>query len=871
MITSTEVEFDEMSVCRGLCRDDYYFFMKEFWNVVVPEPFLDNWHLRYIARELQFLVEWFLMGLVPDHDPIYDFKPYDLVINVSPGSTKPVWDQSPVLMADGRYKKLKNIKVGDYVIGKSGNACKVTGVHIQGELPCVSIKTYGGRDIKAAYDHPILTADGWVKAKDIIENQYLALMHKAKIQSATSRSIDEFRLAGYLIGDGCLAGHACNITNTDPEYIEDIIGCLKRLDFGYSIYKHKTNSKYTNEVTRISLKSKKANGSNKGKYKGMGRGYRESTGPQKWIKEKDVRLKGKTSYTKSIPKFVWKGSDDQIRAFLAAYFHCDGCVSIKGGKNTWVPFIGASTVSKKLAYGLQRLFLRLGIQMTVRRCVAKSGFTYNRDLKNYVTYLVVTSNSDAAVQFLKNIPLIGKKRKKILEWIPIKRLFRQKYLPDRVKEVVKIGKLPCRCLSVDKDNSFIVDGVVVHNSLQCSVFLQPWVWTRFPSAGFIESSYQENLSIDLSRKARIVVKSEKYRKMFPEIVISDDQDAKGKFANTEQGERNSVGNKGGITGRHADFIVIDDPIDPKGSRSEAEMTQANQFITETLWSRKKNKARTPTILVMQRLHQFDPTAMLLEMAERGETKIKHLCFPATLTEDVKPTTCRQYYKNNLFDPVRLPQRVLDEAAMQGEYSYAGQFLQRPVPIGGGMFKTDNIIIKDRSDVPALDNRWVKRVRYWDKAATEGGGAFTVGFLLGKDEDQRFWILDVLRGRWDSAKREGLIKSQAFVDGTKVVIGVEQEPGSAGKDSAQMTVGNLAGFRVVVDRPTGNKEERADPFSTQVNAGNVYMVRGLWNRACLDEMALFPNSKFKDQVDAGSGAFKLLTLPVKNVGGWRKRR
>lgn len=406
-------------------------------------------------------------------------------------------------------------------------------------------------------------------------------------------------------------------------------------------------------------------------------------------------------------------------------------------------------------------------------------------------------------------------------------------------------------------------------SLQCSVFFQPWVWTRFASASFIGSSYQENLSIDLSRKARMVIKSDKYKKYFPEVVISDDQDAKGKFANTAQGERNSVGNKGGITGRHADFIVIDDPIDPKGSRSEVEMTLANQFITETLWSRKKNKARTPTILVMQRLHQLDPTAMLLELGSRGDTKIRHLCFPSILTDDVKPVICKQYYRDGLFDPVRLPRKVLDEAALQGEYSFAGQFLQRPVPIGGGMFKTDNIVLKDRSEVP-IANRFVKRVRYWDKAATDNSGCFTVGMLLGKDIDQRFWILDVVRGRWDSAKRERIIQSTAAIDGREVVIGIEQEPGSGGKDSARMTVAGLNGYRVVVDRPSGPKEERADPFSTQVNGGNVFMVRASWNRPLLDEMGLFPNSTYKDQVDAGSGGFKLLTLPTKNVGGWRKR-
>ncbi len=403
-------------------------------------------------------------------------------------------------------------------------------------------------------------------------------------------------------------------------------------------------------------------------------------------------------------------------------------------------------------------------------------------------------------------------------------------------------------------------------SLLCSVFLQPWVWTKYPYASFIESSFQENLSVDLSRKSRMLIKSEKYKTYFPEVEISDDQDAKGKFANTFQGERNSVGNKGGITGRHADFIIVDDPIDPKGSRSIIEMEQANQFIRETLWSRKKDKARTPTVLVMQRLHQNDCTAMFLDMAARGEAKIKHICFPAVLTDDVKPVECREYYKDGLFDPVRLPVKVLDEARAQGEYSWAGQFLQRPVPIGGGMFKVDKIKIKESWELP--DKRlFIKKVRYWDKAATEGSGCFTVGFLMGKDRDQRFWILDIVRGRWDTATRERIIQETALKDGQDVVIGVEQEPGSGGKDSALTTVRNLIGWRVVVQKATGAKELRADPFSAQVNGENVYMLRAPWNSALLDEMALFPNSTYLDQVDSGAGAFNLLTQNVRRVGGW----
>lgn len=407
-------------------------------------------------------------------------------------------------------------------------------------------------------------------------------------------------------------------------------------------------------------------------------------------------------------------------------------------------------------------------------------------------------------------------------------------------------------------------------SLLSSVFFQPWVWTRYPGASFIGSSFQENLSIDLARKARMVIKSPKYRQLYQNVQISDDQDAKGKFASTAGGERNSVGNKGGVTGRHADFIIVDDPLDPRGARSDIEMVAANRFITETLWSRKKDKARTPTILIMQRLHAGDPTAMMLEMAARGNMRVRHLCFPAVLTDEVQPAECRKFYVNNLFDPRRLSEPVLEEAKLQGEYSWAGQFLQRPVPLGGGLFKLEYLVknnIIDRSKLPK-DNEWVRFVRYWDKAASKDAGCYSVGFLMAKDRDQRFWILDVVRGRWDTATRDKIIVETARKDGRNVIVGVEQEPGSGGKDSAIKTVRDLAGFRVIVQRPVGRKEIRADPFSSQVNAGNVYMVKDpKWNTPLLDEMMLFPNSTYKDQVDAGSGAFSLLTGGIKRVGGW----
>jgi predicted phage terminase large subunit-like protein len=98
------------------------------------------------------------------------------------------------------------------------------------------------------------------------------------------------------------------------------------------------------------------------------------------------------------------------------------------------------------------------------------------------------------------------------------------------------------------------------------------------------------------------------------------------------------------------------------------------------------------------------------------------------------------------------------------------------------------------------------------------------------------------------------------------VWVEQEPGSGGKESAENTIRNLAGWTVKADRVTGDKATRAEPLAAQCEAGNVKLVKGDWNSAFLDELTVFPQGKYKDQTDAASGAFN--KLAVNTV--WRSR-
>jgi predicted phage terminase large subunit-like protein len=287
----------------------------------------------------------------------------------------------------------------------------------------------------------------------------------------------------------------------------------------------------------------------------------------------------------------------------------------------------------------------------------------------------------------------------------------------------------------------------------------------------------------------------------------------------------------------------------------------------TLPSRKVDKEVVPLILIQQRLHQGDPTGEILSKAATAnrESAIRHICLPGELTSSVAPPELKLHYVNDLLDPIRLSREALEQAKKDlGAYGYASQILQDPVPLGGGLFKTDLI-------VPVIEEpeerKFTEIVRSWDKAGTKDGGMYSVGLKMGRHVNGSYWVLDVARGQWSSREREDRIRAIAEMDGAKVPILLEIEAGSGGKESGESTVVNLAGFHTITFRPTGEKEARAYPLSSQVGAGNVFVLQRHWTREFLEELKFFPHSRFKDQVDAASAAFNHLSKKKVKIGGY----
>jgi predicted phage terminase large subunit-like protein len=152
-------------------------------------------------------------------------------------------------------------------------------------------------------------------------------------------------------------------------------------------------------------------------------------------------------------------------------------------------------------------------------------------------------------------------------------------------------------------------------------------------------------------------------------------------------------------------------------------------------------------------------------------------------------------------------------------------------------------------------------RGWDLAATsedeDGDPAYTAGVLIGKRKNGRYVVANVTNVRLDAGDVRKHIKNTCMMDKKKyrrVVERLPQDPGQAGKDQAQSYIKFLAGFIVKAIPETGSKESRAEPFAAQWQAGNVDIIIGEWNESYLTQLESFPESKFKDMVDASSSAF-----------------
>ena len=376
-----------------------------------------------------------------------------------------------------------------------------------------------------------------------------------------------------------------------------------------------------------------------------------------------------------------------------------------------------------------------------------------------------------------------------------------------------------------------------------------WALGQCPDAEFIHASYSATLAANNSAAVRGLVQHEAYREIFPAVRLADE--ARAHWTTTAGGVVYATGAAGTITGFGAGkmrdgfggAIIIDDPHKADEARSDVVRQGVIDWFQNTIESRKNDPARTPIIVVMQRLHEQDLAGWLLSggNGEQWESLVLSAWQDAA---DTVPLWPEKHSADEL--------RRMEQAS---PYHFSGQYRQRPAPPEGGILRPAMLQVVDA--IPAGVVQWC---RGWDFADSTGGD-WTAGGRIGKLADGRFIISSVERERFTTDQRDQLVLNTARRDGAGVRVSIPQDPGQAGKGQVLHLTRMLAGFPVSSSPETGDKVTRAEPFASQVNVGNVLMLRGAWNDALVEEMRMFPNGRFDDQVDALSRAFnELLGAP-----------
>jgi predicted phage terminase large subunit-like protein len=383
-----------------------------------------------------------------------------------------------------------------------------------------------------------------------------------------------------------------------------------------------------------------------------------------------------------------------------------------------------------------------------------------------------------------------------------------------------------------------------------SVAFAAWLLGHKSSTQIICASYAQDLAEKHALDCRSLMSGSFYRQLFPATRLARSKNAVHDFTTTQKGNRLATSVGGVLTGRGADFIIIDDPIKPDEALSDARRASVNEWYDHTLSSRLNDKRNGCIILIMQRLHEDD---LVGHVQKAGDWKI--LRFPA-IAEEAETHTIETPYGTRTFhravgeplDREREPLEILQQLRdIQGEYNFAGQYQQSPAPLGGGMVKGEWFRTYP-SDTRPGDFEWV--FQSWDTAnkVTELSD-YSVCTTWGVRE-KSLYLLDVLRQRLDYPALKRAVAAQAERYKPRTIL-VED------KASGTQLIQELENERLhAVQRyqPTMDKIMRMHSVTSTIENGRVYLPeKSAWLQPYLHELITFPRAKHDDQADSTSQA------------------
>jgi len=383
-------------------------------------------------------------------------------------------------------------------------------------------------------------------------------------------------------------------------------------------------------------------------------------------------------------------------------------------------------------------------------------------------------------------------------------------------------------------------------SICTSVAFVAWALGHDPSLRFLCVSYSDSLANELARQFRMVVESPWYRRAFPRMKLR--RETMAECITTLGGGRVAVSVGGSITGRGADFILIDDPLKAEDAASESARRNVIEWYEGTLSTRLNDKERGVIVLVMQRLHQDDLAGHLLERSGWAQ-----LSLPAIALEDqavpIGPGMVHHRKCDEVLHPERESRETLDRIRDEiGSLRFSAQYQQAPVPLEGNLVRREWLRRYETAPDPGPG---VRIVQSWDIATTTGAhndySVCTTWAMMRK----QWYLLDVWRDRVAYADLKRRIVRHALHHGAGTVLIEKAGPGE--HLVQELAADRTPGFpRPIGIRPKGDKVERLEAQTPRLEDGRVLVpTEAPWLAAFLEELLAFPLGRHDDQVDSVS--------------------
>ncbi|MDE1904974.1 MAG: phage terminase large subunit [Rhodospirillales bacterium] len=385
-----------------------------------------------------------------------------------------------------------------------------------------------------------------------------------------------------------------------------------------------------------------------------------------------------------------------------------------------------------------------------------------------------------------------------------------------------------------------------------SVMWPVWTWATTPAFRWLFASYALSLAIRDSLKCRRIIESDWYQRHYGDMVqLAPDQNLKSRFENSARGYRYAVSVGSSVTGEGGDAIVVDDAHNAKMAGSALIRESTLDWWDQAISSRLNDPRTGCKVIVMQRLHERDLSAHVLEKGD-----YVHLCLPLEYEANTKCVTALGWEDPRRLDgellwPERIgPTEVAQLKIALGVYGYAGQYQQRPTPRAGGTFQQAWMGKRYRT-LPQMP----QVIQAVDSAFKEGvANDYSVIATWGTD-GIGYYLINIWRDRVDFPGLIQAIRDQAAAHAPSAIL-VEDK--ASGQSAIQMLHRTTA-LPVIAVAADGSKESRADLISPLFEAGRVYLPESAeWLAAWIDEHVHFPRGAHDDQCDTTSYALRYLS-------------